>query len=301
MGDGGSANDPGNRAQNITENLGKMLRIDVDSASPYGIPPTNPYVGIAGNDEIWAIGVRNPWKFSFNRLNGDLWIADVGQDAMEEINKIPSPLTPGLNFGWKCYEGTIPRAGCVPVSAVTMPFAEYTQASTGGCSVTGGYVYTGSIYPNFLNKYFFADYCLSRIGTVNSAGAISYSATFPEDLNITTFGEDINGELYVNNISTGIIYKIIDTSLAVNTFSKGDVKLYPNPATSEVFLSGPNINYPAIVSISDMNGKLLSNQSLAEAAHAINTGSLQSGIYLVSIKDHSGADYSSKLIIKKKL
>jgi len=108
MGDGGSGGDPGNRAQNINENLGKMLRLDVDSASPYGIPATNPYVGIEGNDEIWAIGLRNPWKFSFNRLNGDLWIADVGQNAIEEINKVAAPLpNTGLNFGWRCYEGNV--------------------------------------------------------------------------------------------------------------------------------------------------------------------------------------------------
>lgn len=303
MGDGGSGGDPGNRAQNITENLGKMLRIDVDSASPYGIPPTNPYVGVTGNDEIWAIGVRNPWKFSFNRLNGDMWIADVGQNAVEEIDKIAFPQTPGLNFGWRCYEGTATynTAGCVAASAITMPFAQYTHAATTGCSITGGYFYTGTMYPNFQNKYFFADYCLSRIGTVNSAGVISYSATLPGGLSFTTFGEDINGELYVADINAGVIYKIKDTSLGVNTFSKGDLKLYPNPATSEVFLSGSNITYPASISISDMNGKLLSNQSLSEAGQAIKTDLLKTGMYLVSIKDNSGADYSSKLVIKKKL
>ena len=96
MGDGGSAGDPGNRAQNINENLGKMLRIDVDAASPYGIPADNPYVGITGNDEIWAVGLRNPWKFSFDMANGDLWIADVGQNQYEEINKIAAPTTIGL-------------------------------------------------------------------------------------------------------------------------------------------------------------------------------------------------------------
>ena len=142
MGDGGSGGDPGNRAQNINENLGKMLRIDVDSASPYGIPPTNPYVGVAGNDEIWAIGVRNPWKFSFNRLNGDLWIADVGQNVVEEINKILSPLpNTGLNFGWRCYEGNVAynTTGCVPLASMTAPIAVVNQ-NTGACSSTGGYV-----------------------------------------------------------------------------------------------------------------------------------------------------------------
>ena len=124
MGDGGSGGDPDNRAQNINDNLGKILRIDVDSASPYGIPPTNPYVGIAGNDEIWAIGVRNPWKFSFNRLNGDMWVADVGQSGAEEIDKIVSPLPTGLNFGWRCYEGNVTydsSSGVCPAYASTVP------------------------------------------------------------------------------------------------------------------------------------------------------------------------------------
>lgn len=141
MGDGGSAGNPENRAQNITTNLGKMLRIDasVENAPYYTSPATNPYVGIAGNDEIWAIGLRNPWKFSFNRTSGDLWIADVGQNNIEEINKVTNPLTTGLNFGWRCYEGNVPynTAGCAPIGTMTMPIAQYDH--TNGCSITGGY------------------------------------------------------------------------------------------------------------------------------------------------------------------
>jgi glucose/arabinose dehydrogenase len=157
MGDGGSGNDPGNRSQNINENLGKMLRIDVNStvAPFYTNPSTNPYVGVSGNDEIWAIGLRNPWKFSFNRLNGDLWIADVGQDAREEVNKIPSPLPATANFGWRCYEGDIGAitSGCVAQSSTYTPIAAPSHAAPdNNCSITGGYVYTGSTYPNLLNN-----------------------------------------------------------------------------------------------------------------------------------------------------
>ena len=151
MGDGGNAGDPGNRAQNSNENLGKMLRIDVDSASPYGIPPTNPYLGIEGNDEIWAIGVRNPWKYSFDRSTGDLWIADVGQYQIEEINHVTNT-TPGLNFGWNCYEGNSVYSTCTIPATYVFPVAQYTH-SAGACSITGGFVYTGSLYPNFLNHY----------------------------------------------------------------------------------------------------------------------------------------------------
>lgn len=184
MGDGGSAGDPGNRAQNINESLGKMLRIDVNStvAPFYTSPSTNPYFGIAGNDEIWAIGMRNPWKFSFNRLNGDLWIADVGQNTIEEIDKIASPLpNTGINFGWRCYEGnsTYNTTGCAAASTMTYPFAQYSR-SGGACSVTGGYFYTGTTYPNFQNKYFFTDYCDDKIRTVNSAGVITTTTAFQE-------------------------------------------------------------------------------------------------------------------------
>jgi len=301
MGDGGSGDDPGNRAQNINENLGKMLRIDVNSGSPYGIPPTNPYAGaLVGNDEIWAIGLRNPWKFSFNRTTGDLWIADVGQNAVEEINKVAAPLTPGLNFGWRCYEGSTPNitSGCPAIGSMTMPIAEYNH-STGGHSITGGYVYTGSMYPNLQNKYLFADYFLNRIGIVdNSTGALNYSATFSGSSSFTTFGEDANGELYVAAAASGKILKITDTSLAVNSFDKMSFSVSPNPASSEIVLKMTHANFPAAVKIYDISGKLLSFSNV-DADHAsVNTSALQSGLYVVSVTDNSGASSSVKLTIK---
>ncbi|RTY90846.1 sorbosone dehydrogenase family protein [Flavobacterium sp. GT3R68] len=297
MGDGGSGGDPENRAQNINENLGKMLRIDVNSGALYGIPPANPYAVISGNDEIWGIGLRNPWKFSFNRLNGDLWIADVGQNAVEEINKITAPLTPGLNFGWRCYEGTSPynTAGCAPIGTMTMPIAQYTHAATGGCSITGGYVYTGSLYPDFQNNYFFADYCNNRIGMLNSSAVITWSNTFSG--NFTSFGEDQNGELYLAGGSSGIIYKLVDTNLGVNDNSKENFMLYPNPANSNVFIKTTNIDFPLTAIISDLTGKSLSTQTLVTENDAINTSSLKNGIYLVSIKDSNGRNFTSKLKI----
>ena len=179
MGDGGGAGDTSGYAQNldtaypaISGNpsriyLGKMLRIDVNTiagALNYGFPPTNPYVTQAGKEEIWAYGLRNPFKFSFNRTNGDLWIADVGQGNIEEIDKVTNPLTTGLNFGWRCYEGNAVYSttiGTCPAYASTVaPNAQYTHTA-GRCSITGGYYYTGSTYPNFQNKYFFADYAPS--------------------------------------------------------------------------------------------------------------------------------------------
>lgn len=299
MGDGGSGGDPGNRAQNITNNLGKMLRIDVDNpVAPlnYGIPPTNPYVGIAGNDEIWAIGVRNPWKFSFNRLNGDLWIADVGQDAAEEINKVSSPIPAGLNFGWRCYEGNVPfnTSGCPAIGTLTMPFAQYSHSD--GCSITGGYLYTGSLYPNLLNKYVFADYCRNRLGIVDESGIINYTSNFTGSNNFTTFGEDKNGELYVAKSST--IYKIVDISLSNSNFEKAGYSIFPNPANDEFYIKKLNGFSTLKATVFDVSGKMLLSQSVENESNKIATSVLSSGIYLLKIEDKSGAFYTTKLVIE---
>lgn len=296
MGDGGSAGDPGNRAQNINENLGKMLRIDVDSASPYGIPADNPFVGIAGNDEIWATGLRNPWKYSFDMANGDLWIADVGQNEFEEINKIVAPTPTGLNFGWKCYEGNAEYSTCSGSLTYTFPVAEYTHSS-GACSITGGYVYRGSLYPNLVGKYVFADYCSNKIGYINNAGTIVWTTAF-SGTNITTFGQDINGEIYVGGNSNGVIYKLKDTSLSTTSYDKDKFDIYPNPASNEVFLKTNGLQFPASVTIVDTSGKTLMQQTIDAATNALSIATLQSGLYIVSIKDQSGLQISSKLSVK---
>ena len=300
MGDGGSGGDPGNRAQNINENLGKMLRIDVNSTiSPfYTSPSSNPYVGIAGNDEIWAIGVRNPWKFSFNRLNGDLWIADVGQNNIEEINKVTNPLTAGLNFGWKCYEGNVVynTTGCAPISTMTMPVAQYTH-SGGNCSITGGYVYTGAMYPNFLNKYFFADYCVNRIGYVDTtSNVVTFTPNFSGNNNFTSFGEDINGELYVTNSS--VIYKIVDTSTASATsFENSGFSLYPNPSKNSITISSSEASFAKQIQIFDVSGKLLISKEVSQnKRNTIDTTSLSIGVYIVNVTTIDGNNYSSKLV-----
>ncbi len=296
MGDGGSAGDPGNRAQNINENLGKILRIDVDSASPYAIPADNPFAGdITGNDEIWAIGVRNPWKFNFDSLNGDLWIGDVGQNQIEEIDHVAAPLSPGLNFGWKCYEGNSVYSNCTGTN-YTFPVAQYVH-SGGACSITGGYVYRGSLYPNLNGKYLFADYCNNKIGYINDAGTIVWTTAF-SGTNFSTFGQDLNGELYVAGVSNGVIYKIVDTSLATNSFDKDTFDLYPNPASSEVYLKTKGIQFPATVTVVDTTGKTVMQQAINSDATALSIGNLQVGLYIVSIKDQAGLSISSKLSIK---
>ena len=302
MGDGGSSGDPGNRAQNINENLGKMLRIDVDSASPYGIPPTNPFLGVAGNDEIWAIGMRNPWKFSFNRLNDDLWIADVGQNAVEEIDKISSPLPVGLNFGWRCYEGNTTydtsSGTCLPYSSTVAPFATYTHVATTGCSITGGYFYTGNTYPNFANKYFFADYCTNKIGTVTASGVITWTVALTGG-SFTTFGEDINGELYVASAGNGVVYKITDSSLDINNFNKNGLSFYPNPAKTEIFIKNTSEITLSKVKIFDLTGKLVLTKAVENTdTPSVNIATLSSGLYLISVEDLTGNQYNAKLVVE---
>jgi len=298
MGDGGSGGDPGNRAQNINENLGKMLRIDVNSGSPYGIPSNNPYVGVAGNDEVWAIGLRNPWKFSFNRLNGDLWIADVGQNAIEEVNKTTFPLPNTANYGWRCYEGNVAydtSGGCPTYANTVAPIAVYTHGATGRCSITGGYFYTGSTYPNFANKYFFADYCTAEIAWIDGSGTITWAYNAPST--ITTFGEDKDGELYVAN--GGTIYKLIDTSLAIDTFTQNNIRMYPNPAKTELFLKNENAIGLKSLKIIDLSGKTILSQELNNSElNAINISGIAKGMYLVEVKNQTGNYFQSKLVVE---
>lgn len=296
MGDGGSGGDPGNRAQNINDNLGKMLRIDVDSASPYGIPADNPYVGVAGNDEIWAIGLRNPWKFNFDSLNGDLWIADVGQNQAEEINRTAAPLPTGLNYGWKCYEGNNVYSSCSGSLVFTFPVATYPHLGSDPCnSITGGYVYRGTQYPNLYGKYVFAEYCTNKIGYTDTSGTIVWSNAF-SNLDPTTFGEDINGEMYVAGGS--IVYKLIDTSLATNSFDKETFELYPNPAQNEVSLKTKGLQFPASITVVDTTGKTVMIQEINSESNTISIASLQTGLYIVSVKDQAGLSISSKLSVK---
>jgi len=269
----------------------------VNSGSPYGIPPTNPYAGAtAGADEIWAIGLRNPWKFSFDQ-NGFLWIADVGQDQIEEINKQPAT-TAGLNYGWRCYEGNnaFNTNGCAAMSTMTFPFAQYTHSD--GCSITGGYLYAGSAYSNFAGNYFFADYCRNRIGRANASGAITYSATFAGSNQFTTFGQDFNGELYIAS-SAGNIYKVIDSSLKSNEFSLNGFTMYPNPAGEKVDIINANGNLLTQFSVVDMSGKVLLKQSLENTPqNTIDTSSLETGIYVATLQGDSGEIFTAKLEIK---
>ena len=208
-GDGGSGGDPPNNAQTLSRLLGKMLRIDVDSDMPYAIPPTNPFLKTAGaRGEIWSFGLRNPWRFTFDRDTGDLFIADVGQGLWEEIDFEPAS-TAGRNYGWRRMEGTHcfnPSSNCNAGSLV-LPIVEYPH--TLGCSVTGGFRSRGGQLAAHAGTYFFADYCSGRIwgATANGDGSWTAVQLLDTSLNISTFGEDAAGTLYVGNHGGGL-YRI---------------------------------------------------------------------------------------------
>ncbi len=217
-GDGGGAGDPGNRAQSLGSLLGKLLRLDVDhptSTKPYRSPSTNPYVGRAGLDLIWARGLRNPWRFSFDSLTGDLWIGDVGQNRWEEIDRSPAVGGGGRakNYGWHVLEGKAcyrPAVGCSRAGKKS-PLAVYGHSK--GCSVTGGYVYRGTEYPALVGAYLFADFCSGRIWSVAAQGKPSQTPTLLRDtsLMISSFGQAEDGSLYVTDLAAGGIYKIVAT------------------------------------------------------------------------------------------
>jgi glucose/arabinose dehydrogenase len=200
LGDGGGSGDPFGNAQNTNNLLGKILRIDVDHGDPYTIPSGNPF----GN-EVWAYGLRNPWRISFDRMSGDLWIGDVGEANWEEINYLPAGSDGGVNFGWSIMEGNHGYDG-TPQLGLRRPVVEYDHEV--GCSVTGGYVYRGSM-PEWYGIYLYGDYCSGSIwGTIISNANATSELLFQSGQNITSFGQDQAGELYLASDS-GQVYKLI--------------------------------------------------------------------------------------------
>lgn len=221
-GDGGGANDVPNNAQNGNVLLGKMIRIDVNTLTPqtfgqYNIPLDNPYVGDASvRDEIWALGLRNPFRWSFDRANGNMWIGDVGQGAKEEVNFRPAASTGHVNYGWRCYEGSISTpnvADCTPADNV-FPVFDYNNPSPGSSAVTGGYVYRGTEYASFRGYYVATDFYSGTLyflwpngsGGFNSSTQTTGVVTF-----ISAFGEAENGALYAASQNTNTVYKLVAT------------------------------------------------------------------------------------------
>ncbi len=261
-GDGGGGGDPNGNAQNHASLLGKILRIDVESGNPtrqnqttYTVPSTNPYTQTQGyRGEIWALGVRNPWRFSFDRDTHDLYIGDVGQDTEEEIDFQSASSAGGENYGWNILEGLLcfnPPSGCVLPSRYSPPVAEYDHGPNDsiGCAVTGGFVYRGQNYPSMQGVYFYGDYCSGRIWGLEFDGA-NWENTVLLDTpyNVSTFGEDEVGNLYVTDYANGIIYLITATNSGPSCIGTGSFILKGKTLTAAggaisgvtLTLGGPN-------------------------------------------------------------
>src|SRR5690606_270326 len=200
--------------------LGKLLRIDVDGGEPYAIPPDNPFVDHPeARPEIWALGLRNPWRFSFDRETGDLYIADVGQNEWEEINLQPAGSRGGENYGWNIMEGAHCYQSRCDAEGFVLPVAEYHHRAEGACSITGGYVYRGAAHPSLQGVYFFGDYCSGRLYAMatpelaGTTGPLPWTRAAESGAAISSFGEDHNGELYVADLSGGRIFRIVAESM----------------------------------------------------------------------------------------
>jgi glucose/arabinose dehydrogenase len=209
VGDGGSANDPHGNGQNTFVLLGKILRLDVDTGSSYAIPPDNPFAdGSAGAPEVWAFGLRNPWRFSFDRATGDLYIGDVGQNRWEEIDFEPADSPGGVNYGWNAYEGNHAFSGAAAPADMVLPVAEYGHDQ--GISVTGGYVYRGEALPDLQGVYIYSDYAFGTFWALYRDESGNWQNMVFMDTSVTpsSFGEDAQGELYVVNHG-GSILKLV--------------------------------------------------------------------------------------------
>jgi glucose/arabinose dehydrogenase len=295
MGDGGGGGDPNNNSQNLQSLLGKMLRIHLDTDSTYSIPSDNPfYNDFNSKGEIWSLGLRNPWRFSFDRLNDDLWIADVGQSAHEEVNHASSPRNGGENYGWRCYEGneSYNGVGCADSSSFTYPIFTYNRTNTtGGQSITGGYVYRGNKFPDLYGYYVCADYLSKNFWLLKeNKGKLEVILKNNVLASVTSFGEDIFGEIYLTSFN-GKIYKVgsLCSDLKIDSTN---IKLLTCPSKNdgsiEIFLPKSSDEYEILWS----NGSTLPMIT-----------DLEKGWYQIKVVDKKGCElidsfevYSSKNI-----
>jgi glucose/arabinose dehydrogenase len=252
-GDGGGAGDTPNNAQNVNSLLGKLLRIDVnkddfpaDSSKNYGIPASNPYAGAAaGADEIWALGLRNPWRYEFDRQTQDLYIGDVGQSAREEVDFVPAGTGVGNNYGWRCYEGfaAFNTTGCGAQSSYVSPVTDYDH-TLGRCSITGGFVYRGPEFSTLQGVYLYADYCSGHFYGIKQNGA-NWDQVLAQQFNgrnISSFGEDSAGRLFVSDITNGTIYKVQADNVVTDTTAPSVSITAPSNGST---VSGANVTLSA--------------------------------------------------------
>ncbi|MAL59435.1 MAG: cadherin [Flavobacteriaceae bacterium] len=300
LGDGGGSGDQDNNAQNFALMLGKLLRIDIDTAAGgnnYSIPPDNPFAGDPNiAEEIWAIGLRNPFRFSIDFTDNKIWIGDVGQNAREEVNSEAINIG-GLNYGWRCYEGnnTFNTTDCLPMNEYTFPVYDY--AWNGGGSVIGGRVYRGSVYTDLQGIYIFGDID-GMLGTLDASyNYINQSSGNPNGTWVA-FGEDVTGEMYAVSLG-GNIYKISGGQVAsTEDFNNNTFKVYPNPS-NEVITIQSEIELINHLSIFDINGRLIFSENIAQkGSTTLDVSKFSKGIYLLEIISEKGASAIKKLMVK---
>ena len=296
LGDGGGGGDTNNNAQNPTLLIGKLLRIDIDTQSGgnnYGIPSDNPFIGDPNTrDEIWATGLRNPFRFTMDPETNTIWIGDVGQNAREEVNRA-SLSQAGLNYGWRCYEGNAPynTSGCPDESELTFPVFDYSW--NGGGSVIGGYVYRGDLYADLQDVYVFGDID-GMISTLDIDDNYINQGQFPGTW--VAFGQDINKELYSVNLG-GSIFKIAGGVLSVDENQGANAIIYPNPATSIVSIK-LQTQVMEHLKISDVKGSVIHTETLQSNQKQLNTSSFAKGMYFITITTKNGAVVVKKLMIQ---
>lgn len=310
-GDGGSGGDPPNNAQNTNILLGKMLRIDINTPSGgnnYSIPPSNPFAGGGGLPEIYAWGLRNPWRFSRDAVSGTVYVGDVGQDAWEEVDT----LALGKNYGWRCYEGnaTYNTSGCGPIGNYTFPITVYANSGS-DIAVTGGYVYRGSRVPSLVGRYIYADYGSRKVwklllsgGTVSENIQIGLSPQI-----VPSFGVDQSNELYL--VGQTSIYKLLDASVGING-NNNEVPAgfsleqnYPNPFNPSTTIYF-NVGSQGVVNISvyDMNGKEVSgllNETRSPGRYSVewNSAGFASGVYFYQMSVNGDRLFEKKMVLVK--
>jgi glucose/arabinose dehydrogenase len=291
MGDGGSGGDPDNYSQNKLSRLGKMLRIDVNGTQPYSVPTSNPFVGnSAYAPEIWSLGLRNPWKWSFDRISGDMWIGDVGQNEIEEIDFQLANSAGGENYGWRCYEGSTPynTSGCLSASNYDSPIFEYGHTPTSSCSVTGGMVYRGATHQSLFGYYLLADYCSGRFWWVKREA----NGTFTNGIftgvttgNYVSFGENYLGDMFV---ATGSVISRINAPnpCPVAFINSNDSVSYCQGASARlVALRANGLSYQW-----SLNGSPLSG----ETNYWIDAD--QPGNYSITVTNGTGCSATSSLV-----
>jgi glucose/arabinose dehydrogenase len=300
VGDGGRAGDPLEAAQDKSVLLGKILRLDVDNGLPYSIPASNPFVNTPGAaPEIWAYGLRNPWRFSFDRKSGDLWIGDVGQVKWEEVDYQKASSTGGENYGWDCYEGhhLYEPENCTQNEMITSPIAEYSHDG-GDCSITGGFVYRGSQFPNLKGKYLYVDYCSGIFRAVYKQNGITITNVElldGVDFQYSSFGEDKNGELYVATVNPGggRIYRVVDKSMKLGTATANLVSLYPNPNNGQFSVEWSSmLDKDCDIEIMNMMGQQMMSETRSATiglnTWSFNTNQLSPGSYFLVIHTTDG-------------